>query len=89
MKLIINNATLAKVRHACHDIECENARCKPVRFMAEPSAEWHHGNPFRYERTVMAWTCSFCESCVPGSLSVCDICDTPAGPASIPVRVYL
>ncbi len=68
MKLIIKNNAFAKVGHPCKDVECENARCRPlIRFITEPSAEWHHGNPFRYERAAVEWTCKYCET-INGSL---------------------
>jgi len=92
MKLMYTTNGLRKVAHLCSDIECESMTCK-VSWMFKniyrrdnptvkpfPTPIWYHRQ---------TWTCSFCESCIPGTQQICDICDTPAGVASIPVRVYL
>jgi hypothetical protein len=92
MKLMYTPAGLRKVAHLCHDIECESMTCK-VAWMFKNILRHNtrtvkpYPTAVRYE--VQAWTCSFCESCIPGTQQICDICDTPAGPASIPVRVIL
>ena len=93
MKLMYTPAGLRKVAHLCSDfLECEELQCRLAnmyRNIVRHNTRTVKPMPTPIWYEPQTWTCSFCESCIPGTQQICDICDTPAGVASIPVRVYL